>query len=176
MSHFSEHPLSECYASNETVHIPGTKQTITRPSYPYFMRYTKVYIDGLVQERRNPIGNTLELRPSCTNPSIWGFLWRKCPRGHPFTGFDLWCAQEARRIGTVPSRHNTDILSRILTQDIPQLARTILMFHFWSCCAVVHDISHTWWRHQMETLSALLAICAGNSPHKGQRRGALMLS
>ena len=22
----------------------------------------------------------------------------------------------------------------------------------------------TWWRHQMETLSALLAICAGNSP------------
>ena len=40
----------------------------------------------------------------------------------------------------------------------------------------------TWWRHQMETVSALLAICAGNSPapvnspHKGQGRGALMLS
>ena len=40
----------------------------------------------------------------------------------------------------------------------------------------------TWWRHQMETFSALLALCAGNSPvpmnspHKGQRRGALMLS
>ena len=32
----------------------------------------------------------------------------------------------------------------------------------------------TWWRHQMETFSALLAICAGNSPHKGQWRGALM--
>ena len=37
----------------------------------------------------------------------------------------------------------------------------------------------TWWRHQMETSSALLAICAGihrspvNSPHKG---GALMFS
>ena len=25
-------------------------------------------------------------------------------------------------------------------------------------------ISQTWWRHQMETFSALLAICAGNSP------------
>ena len=24
-----------------------------------------------------------------------------------------------------------------------------------------------WWRHQMETLSALLAICAGNSPVPG---------
>ena len=40
----------------------------------------------------------------------------------------------------------------------------------------------TWWRHQMETFSALLAICAGNSPgpvnspHKGQWRGALMFS
>ena len=38
------------------------------------------------------------------------------------------------------------------------------------------------WRYQMETFSALLAICAGNSPvpaefaHKGQRRGALMFS
>ena len=37
-----------------------------------------------------------------------------------------------------------------------------------------------WWRHQMETFTALLAICAGNSPvnspHKGQWRGALMFS
>ena len=33
------------------------------------------------------------------------------------------------------------------------------------------------WRHQMETFSALLAICAGNSPvNKGQWRGALMFS
>ena len=45
--------------------------------------------------------------------------------------------------------------------------------------------SESWWRHrrnQMETFSALLAICAGNSPvpvnspHKGQWRGALMFS
>ena len=37
-----------------------------------------------------------------------------------------------------------------------------------------------WWRHQMETFSALLALCVGNSPvpvnspHKDQWRGALM--
>ena len=43
-------------------------------------------------------------------------------------------------------------------------------------------IVFTWWRHQMETFSALLAFCAGNSPvpvnspHKGQWRGALMFS
>ena len=38
----------------------------------------------------------------------------------------------------------------------------------------------TWWRHQMETFSALLAFCAGNSPvnspHKGQWCRALMFS
>ena len=40
----------------------------------------------------------------------------------------------------------------------------------------------TWWRHQMETFSALLALCAGNSPvpvnspHKSQWHGALMFS
>ena len=38
------------------------------------------------------------------------------------------------------------------------------------------DNEVTWWRHQMETFSALLAICAGNSPHKGQWRRALMFS
>ena len=26
----------------------------------------------------------------------------------------------------------------------------------------------TWWRHQMETFTALLAICAGNSPVTGE--------
>ena len=44
------------------------------------------------------------------------------------------------------------------------------------------DAGATWWRHQMETFSALLVLCAGNSPvpenspHKGQWRGALMFS
>ena len=34
----------------------------------------------------------------------------------------------------------------------------------------------TWWCHQMETFSAFLAFCGGNSPHEGQWRGALMFS
>ena len=29
-------------------------------------------------------------------------------------------------------------------------------------------VSKSWWRHQMETFSALLAICAGNSPVPGE--------
>ena len=34
-------------------------------------------------------------------------------------------------------------------------------------CGIVAE-TVTWWRHQMETFSALLAICAGNSPITGE--------
>ena len=49
----------------------------------------------------------------------------------------------------------------------------MILIRIWS------DNNPIWWRHQMETVSALLAICAGNSPvtghpHKGQWHGALM--
>ena len=52
-------------------------------------------------------------------------------------------------------------------------------------CNSIHPLSGmevAWWRHQMETFSALLAICAGNSPipvnspHKGQWCGTLIFS
>ena len=36
-------------------------------------------------------------------------------------------------------------------------------FHIW-----ISHMQFTWWRHQMETCSALLAICAGNSPATGE--------
>ena len=36
-----------------------------------------------------------------------------------------------------------------------------------SLCDILHIIL-TWWRHQIETFSALLAICAGNSPFTGE--------
>ena len=35
----------------------------------------------------------------------------------------------------------------------------VLEYRFWP---------RSWWRHQMETFSALLAICAGNSPVSGE--------
>ena len=33
---------------------------------------------------------------------------------------------------------------------------------------VAHTDGETWWRHQMETFSALLALCAGNAPVTGE--------
>ena len=65
------------------------------------------------------------------------------------------------------------------------------VYSFVNSCELFSHILHSswlftwywqiaWWRHQMETFSALLANCAGNSPvskcHKGQWRRALMFS
>ena len=53
--------------------------------------------------------------------------------------------------------------------------------HMW-CHGTESYLRLAWWRHQMETFSALLAICAGihrspvNSLHKGQWHGAFMFS
>ena len=60
-----------------------------------------------------------------------------------------------------------------LTTDTPYLAHGS---EIWG------GLNESWWRHQMETFSALLALCAGNSPvpvnspHKGQWCRALMFS
>ena len=58
------------------------------------------------------------------------------------------------------------------------------VFGYIPCCHhyVEQFSKHSWWRHQMKTFSALLTICAGNSPssvnspHKGQRCRALLFS
>ena len=63
-----------------------------------------------------------------------------------------------------------------------------IVFEYGLLCSKYYAIAivtvklSTWWHHQMETFTALLAICAGHSPvpdefpHKGQWRGALMFS
>ena len=59
----------------------------------------------------------------------------------------------------------------------PRISYTENSELYWSWCCPI-----SWWRHQMKTFSALLALCAGNSPvpvnspHKGQWRGALMFT
>ena len=62
------------------------------------------------------------------------------------------------------------------------------IFHWWIFRVICYQVRvlsclwRTWWRHQMETISASLALCAGNSPvpvsspHIGQWRGALVFS
>ena len=45
-----------------------------------------------------------------------------------------------------------------INQAIRRLARKFAL----------HQITNTWWRHQMETYSASLAICSGKSPLPGE--------
>ena len=58
--------------------------------------------------------------------------------------------------------------------------KTIFRTNLWYCNKLEFP-QVTWWRHQVETFSALLALCEGNhrspvdSPRKGQLRGKLML-
>ena len=70
------------------------------------------------------------------------------------------------------------MLERGRNVDIP-----LVSFYRWVRFLRTRKLHTPWWRHQMETFSALLALCAGNSPpvpvnspHKGQWRGALMFS
>ena len=47
----------------------------------------------------------------------------------------------------------------------------VCLLMFWCdrlCFSVNVEHKHTWWRHQMETFTALLAICAGNSLVPGE--------
>ena len=62
-------------------------------------------------------------------------------------------------------------------------ARTRVQKMSFSCIMILDQLtrrlSHSWWRHQMETFSATRAGNSPvpvNSPHKGQWRGALMFS
>ena len=48
-----------------------------------------------------------------------------------------------------------------------QVSILLWWLSFRGCCACKFSII-SWWRHQMETSSALLAICAGNSPVPGE--------
>ena len=43
-----------------------------------------------------------------------------------------------------------------------------LQFSTWVSVCLIGCLTKSWWRHQMETFSTLLAICAGNSPVPGE--------
>ena len=87
-----------------------------------------------------------------------------------------WCILRVHRADTTRSTSHPRCLYSWYQpwRDHPQTAPSHLHMK-------THD-TLSWWRHQMATFSALLALCAGNSPvpvnslHKGQWRGALMFS
>ena len=59
-------------------------------------------------------------------------------------------------------------MNYLLEKSLTVLPKTLFLFvmYLWCCESLLLPVA--WWRHQMETFSALLAICAGNSPVPGE--------
>ena len=51
--------------------------------------------------------------------------------------------------------------------NLPRIIRLCCLL-FWHDTRQFHPYPSAWWRHQMETISALLALCVGNSPVTGE--------
>ena len=63
---------------------------------------------------------------------------------------------------------NLEFISHCVTTQTINTKITLLWTHI-EFTTPIHTLFHiSWWRHQMETVSALLAICAGNSPVPGE--------
>ena len=71
-------------------------------------------------------------------------------------------------------RHTPLVINRLMSQVWYVF---LVSYHLWlipmkhspsALLGVYDERVLTWWRHQMETLSALLVICVGNSPATGK--------
>ena len=64
----------------------------------------------------------------------------------------------------IQNNYHSNMIEFNTSKWYPQLAVTQKIVAF----VYPNTGSCTWWRHQMETFSALLALCAGNSPVTGE--------
>ena len=83
----SANPVNTARGLSATQQEAGTRSLATQKPK---RRPRVVYIGGLVQERRNSIANALELRLSCTNPSICDTL-SQFPKIWLFIVERVWC-------------------------------------------------------------------------------------
>ena len=75
-----------------------------------------------------------------------------------------------RKLGLKISVYTTSFYTELCqtTADVNESkVYSCFYFHNWTLISYWQNVS-AWWRHQMETFSALLAICAGNSPVPGE--------
>ena len=110
-----------------------------------------------------------QMASNAENVSIW---WRHHDNSsQPGTMFDVYQEQPGRnssvRNKRIWSVNNDEFPLPLLTVPNDSLSTTIALLDG-SICPQLYG---TWWRHQMERFSALLAICAGNSPVPAGPRG-----
>ena len=107
--------------------------------------------DGVSNHRRHDcLFNCLFRRRSkkASKPSVTGL----CKGNSPVTGVNPPYKGPVTR----------EIFYMITPSWFAQRSKNLTAPHHWPLC------ERSWWRHQMETFSALLAICAGNSPVTGE--------
>ena len=68
---------------------------------------------------------------------------------------------------------HTPLSGRIISSKWNRVIYLLIFFQLQAYCNESEEIvrllhCHSWWRHQMGTFSALLALCAGNSPVSGE--------
>ena len=117
-------------------------------------------IDGVAQDCGNSIANALKLPHSCANLSeIASF---HIPFHFPYFSIRIYLLNSIR----------FHFLVFYLAPDYGVWKWNIIMTHQFIHLGpddthAVIIASGTWWRHQMETFSALLALCAVKSPVTG---------
>ena len=160
--------------------------------YPSYIRYSKgkqrSHIDGLVQDCGNSSALAVKLPQSCTKPSIWG--WTFCQW---FINLLLWSPSflvsvcdtvikplSAHEMGTQSlvdtacwdymetTCNSCQNFSHLIPVDKRNYIHPMWLFN-WSIYQNIRNMTiETWWHHQMETFSTLLAIFAGNSLVPGE--------
>ena len=111
-------------------------------------------------------------------------LWHRSCDQHRFlmtsygeikSGEPIWFDKfSSGEISFCPTLH----FDEVVASDFIRVITTVLAPSQWETSLQSNAVSHwlgtklqsalSWWRHQMETFSALLAICAGNSPVPGE--------
>ena len=88
----------------------------------------------------------------------WLIWWRCYGQSFEVRGYfdQVWPRGLSKH--NFPRVHSSGQLSEV-GWDCPVIMKSLGRHWLWIC---------PWWRHQMETFSALLAICAGNSPVPGE--------
>ena len=97
----------------------------------------------------------------------------------------LWTMQESTVLGQTrievifSNEAEMSPFSKLLSMVVPEVVSAgdlllVISMQLWTILRWICDrpVScnerHKWWRHQMETFSALLDLCAGNSPVTGE--------
>ena len=103
---------------------------VSKTTSAMFMQY---HIDGLMQEKRNSIANALELRLSCTNPSICNIVYVPLPSQHSVQHICV-----INKLLFLP-RH----ITWMSQQKFGNINSSVIGRLRWVCMQLVHGDQHT---------------------------------